>query len=77
MRLRIPSYINYLRVFFFSLGTVNIICAQLPSRLGMQLNLRLRSLYALLLCLFFLFLFFTVKYVHVENEKVRKLKHKI
>ena len=28
------------------------ICAQLPSRLGMQLNLRLRSLYALLLCLY-------------------------
>ena len=25
------------------------ICAQLPSRLGMQLNLRLRSLYVLLL----------------------------
>ena len=28
------------------------ICAQLPSRLGMQLNLRLRSLYVLLLCLY-------------------------
>ena len=28
------------------------ICAQLPSRLGMQLNLRLRSYYALLLCLY-------------------------
>ena len=28
------------------------ICAQLPSCLGMQLNLRLRSLYALLLCLY-------------------------
>ena len=28
------------------------ICAQLPSRLGMQLNLLLRSLYVLLLCLY-------------------------
>ena len=28
------------------------ICAQLPSRLGMQLNLRLHSLYVLLLCLY-------------------------
>ena len=28
------------------------ICAQLPSCLGMQLNLRLRSLYVLLLCLY-------------------------
>ena len=28
------------------------ICAQLTSRLGMQLNLRLRSLYVLLLCLY-------------------------
>ena len=28
------------------------ICAQLPSRLGMQLNVRLRSLYVLLLCLY-------------------------
>ena len=28
------------------------VCAQLPSRLGMQLNLRLRFLYMLLLCLY-------------------------
>ena len=31
------------------------ICAQLPSRLGMQLKLRLRSLYVLLLCLYVLY----------------------
>ena len=33
-------------------ASVYIICVQLPSRLGMQLNLRLRSLYVLLLCLY-------------------------
>ena len=39
-------FFHFLECFFVT------ICAQLPSRLGMQLNLRLRSLYVLSLCLY-------------------------
>ena len=40
---RLKSQLAYIYIY---------ICAQLLSRLGMQLNLRLRSLYVLLLCLY-------------------------
>ena len=38
--------------YIWSTTVLHNICAQLPSRLGMQLNFRLRSLYVLLLCLY-------------------------
>ena len=41
----LKSQLAYIYIYIY-------ICAQLPSRLGMQLNLRLRSLYVLLLCLY-------------------------
>ena len=49
MQCGLKSQLAYIYIYIY---IYIYMCAQLPSRLGMQLNLRLRSLYVLLLCLY-------------------------